>query len=52
MDCLVYKKHKQSLCMGHYLIVADKTHLPSAKIFSYDTLIERDICYNVKGVWW
>ena len=59
MDCSVYKDHKHTVAygtkccvLGHYLIVAHTTHLPWAKAFSFDTSIERDICYSGKEVPW
>ena len=56
MDYSVYKEQTyhciwdKVLRMGHYLIVAYTTHLPWVKIFSFDTSIGKDICYNEKGV--
>ena len=55
MDCSVYKDHKHSVAYGtllHYLIVADTTHLPWAKYFSFETSIGRNKCYNGKGMPW
>ena len=35
---------------GHYLIVAQTTHLSWTKNFSFDNSIGRDICYNGKRI--